>query len=206
MDGDRSPLKEIVSLKEKYNCMIIVDEAHATGIFGKEGSGVVEEEGLANRIDLIMGTFGKALGSFGAYVAASKKIIEYLINTCRSFIYSTALPPSVVAANLASLELVRKEPFRRETLLANASYFRKELMEKGLKVKGSSQIVPLTIGDIDETIRLCAKLQERGYWVLPIRPPTVPVGESRIRFSLTYRHSQEVLQKLIKEINIISHV
>ena len=206
MDGDRSPLKEIASLKEKYNCMIIVDEAHATGIFGKEGSGVVEEEGLANRIDLIMGTFGKALGSFGAYVAASKKIIEYLINTCRSFIYSTALPPSVVAANLASLELVRKEPFRRETLLANASYFRKELMEKGLKVKGSSQIVPLTIGDIDETIRLCTKLQERGYWVLPIRPPTVPVGESRIRFSLTYHHSQEVLQKLIKEINIISHV
>jgi len=204
MDGDRAPLKEMVSLKEKYGCKIMVDEAHATGIFGKGGGGIVAEEGLADRVDLIMGTFSKALGSFGAYIAGSKKIIEYLINTCRSFIYSTALPPSVIAANLVSLELLKEEPFRRKTLLENAHYFRNELEKRGFKIKGSSQIVPLVVGNIDRAIKLSAGLRNKGYWSLPIRPPTVPVGESRLRFSLTYHHSKEVLQNLIEEISKVS--
>jgi 8-amino-7-oxononanoate synthase len=206
MEGDRPPLKELVSLKERYNCKIMVDEAHATGIFGKDGSGVVQEEGLADRVDLVMGTFGKALGSFGAYIAGSNKIIEYLINTCRSFIYSTALPPSVIAANLAGLKLLNKEPFRRKMLLANARYFSNELKKKGFKIKGSSQIVPLIVADTEKAIKLSAYLQDKGYWVLPIRPPTVPVRESRLRFSLTYNHTQGVLQELIKEINKIGNV
>jgi 8-amino-7-oxononanoate synthase len=199
MDGDRAPLKEIVELKERYGCEVMVDEAHATGIFGKDGSGVVAEEGLADRIDLIMGTFGKALGSFGAYIAGSKKMIEYLVNTCRSFIYSTALPPCVVAANLAALELVKDEPFRRKTLLENATFFRGELETRGLEVRGVSQIVPLIVKDVDKAVTLSSRLLEKGYWVLPIRPPTVPVGQSRLRFSLSYCHEKEILQDVIEE-------
>jgi len=205
MDGDRPPLKEIVSLKEKYNCKLMIDEAHATGIFGKGGSGVAAEEGLADRVDLIMGTFSKALGSFGAYIAGSKEMMDYLINTCRSFIYSTALPPSVIAANLVSLELLKAEPFRRKTLLENAQYFRNELEKRGLKVTGSSQIVPLVVGSNDRAIKLSAGLKGKGYWSLPIRPPTVPAGQCRLRFSLTYHHGKKVLQDLIEKISEASY-
>lgn len=200
MDGDRAPLKELVHLKEKYNCEILVDEAHATGIFGKNGSGVVEEEGLTDKIDLIMGTFSKALGSFGAYLATSKKVVEYLINVCRSFIYSTALPPATIACNLASLELINEEPYRREKLLESAQYFRQTLKAKDFKVRGISQIVPVVLGDNINTIELADRLKQKGYWVLPIRPPTVPKGEARLRFSLTVYHDEEILQKLINDI------
>lgn len=204
MDGDRCPLKEIAKLKEKYNCALLVDEAHATGIFGNNGSGVVEEEGVTDKVDLIMGTFSKALGSFGAYVAASKKITDYLINSSRSFIYSTALPPSVIAAGIAGLDLVKKEPFRRKSLLENSGYFRQELIKRGFTVKDSSQIVPLILGDSERAINMSQELRSRGYWVLPIRPPTVPKGESRLRFSLTYRHKRDILEKLIDDICEIS--
>lgn len=200
MDGDRPSLKELVGLAKNYNCKLMVDEAHATGIFGKKGAGVVEEEALAGEVDLIMGTFSKALGSFGAYLASTSKVVEYLINTCRSFIYSTALPPSIIAANLASLKLVKEEPYRRRELLSNANYFRKKLQELGFKVKGSSQIVPLIVGDSQEAIKMSRELQKKGYWVLPIRPPTVPEGEARLRFSLTYYHSRKILERLIKDI------
>ena len=191
MDGDKAPLKELVELKEKFGCKIMADEAHATGIFGANGSGLVAEENLTDRVDLIMGTFSKALGSFGAYIACSKKIKDYLINTCRSFIYSTALPPCVIAANIAALEIVAKEPFRRETLLENAAYFRSRL-----KSKGQSQIVPLIVGDAETAVSLSDSLRQKGYYCLAIRPPTVPEGQSRLRFSLTYHHSKEVLDGL----------
>ncbi len=200
MDGDRPPLKKIVDLKEKYNCKIMVDEAHATGVFGKDGGGVVAELGIADRIDLIMGTFSKALGSFGAYVAASKKTIAYLVNTCRSFIYSTALPPCVLAASLAALELLKTEPFRRKILCENATYFRDELAERGFEVRGSSQIVPLIVNDADKAVALSEHLQRRGCWVLPIRPPTVPVGQSRLRFSLSYCHDRQDLKNMVEQI------
>ena len=110
MDGDRAPLRELVELKERHGCRMLADEAHATGVFGATGSGVVEADGLAGRIELVLGTFSKALGSFGAYLATSQPIVDYLVNTCRSFIYSTALPPAVVACNLVSLGLVAEEP------------------------------------------------------------------------------------------------
>lgn len=202
MDGDRSPLKEITLLKERYNCQLLVDEAHATGIFGRHGSGIVEEEGLREKVDFIMGTFGKALGSFGAYVAGAKKVIDYFVNSARSFIYSTALTPAIIAANLASLDLIKKEPFRRKELLENAQYFREELKKRGFKVKGASQIVPLILGDVQQAISFSRKLQKKGYWILPIRPPTVPAGEARLRFSLTYYHNRETLKKLINDISI----
>lgn len=201
MDGDKAPLKELVYLKEKYDCSIFVDEAHATGIFGRNGSGVIEEEGLSGKIDFIMGTFSKALGGFGAYLAASKKIRDYLINTCKSFIYSTALPASVAASNLAAIELVKEEPFRRQKLLGSAENFRGKLKKTGLKIKGESQIVPVIIGENIKTVEFARRLQKKGFWALPIRPPAAPLGEARLRFSLTYNHNEEVLQELVNELS-----
>ena len=201
MDGDRPPLKDLVRLKEKYNCEILVDEAHATGIFGENGSGIVEQEGLDEEIDFIMGTFSKALGGFGGYLAASRKIIEYLINTSRSFIYSTALPAAVIACNLASIQLIKEEPYRRVKLLESAQYFRDALKTKGFRVRGDSQIIPLIIGDNTRTVEFAKRLQEKGYWVLPIRTPTVPLGEERLRFSLSFYHNREILENLVNDIS-----
>ena len=203
MDGDRPDLKALVELKESFDCSLMVDEAHATGIFGKNGSGVIEEEGLADKVDLIMGTFGKALGSFGAYLASSNEIIEYMVNRCRSFIYSTALPPATIACNLASIKLVKDEPYRRAELLKAARDFRSSLKEKGFDVKGVSQIVPVIIGENHATVKMAEALQEKGYWALPIRPPTVPQGEARLRFSLTFDHKNNVLEKLADDVSKI---
>ena len=197
MDGDQAPLKELVELKEKYNCQIMVDEAHATGVFGQQGSGLVEQSGLTDRIDLIMGTFSKALAGFGAYLATSKIITDYLVNTCRSFIYSTALPSAVIAGNLASLKLIKDEPQRRKILLTRAETFRAKLIKRGFCVKGASQIIPVILGDNLKVVEFAKKIQEKGYWVLPVRPPTVPVGQARLRISLNYCHQPEYLDKLI---------
>ncbi len=205
MEGDRPPLEEIASLKERYTSMLMVDEAHATGVFGEKGKGVVEEMNLAGRIELIMGTFSKALGSFGAYVACSSELKDYFVNSARSFIYSTSLPPSVIGANLASLDLIEEEPFRRSRLLCNSDYFRRELGKKGLSTRGASQIVPV-IFDSQRVVKISRDLQKKGYWVLPIRPPTVPEGEARLRFSLTYHHTKDILGKLIDDISKVSHV
>jgi len=203
MDGDRAPLKELVGLREKYNCQIMVDEAHATGVFGENGSGLVEEERLSARIDLIMGTFSKALAGFGAYLATSQSIVDYLLNTCRSFIYSTALPPAVIAGNLASLKLIKDEPYRRKTLLSLAKMLRDKLKEKGFCSQGASQIIPLILGDNLRAVEFAKKIQEQGYWALPVRPPTVPVGQARLRLSLSYDHNPETLNKLIDVISAI---
>jgi 8-amino-7-oxononanoate synthase len=200
MDGDKPSLKELVDIKDKYDCLLMVDEAHATGIFGPNGAGVVEEQGLSDRIELIMGTFSKALGSFGAYLACSEKIKQYLVNACRSFIYSTALPPPVIAANIEAINIVKDEPVRRQTLLANADYFRSRLREEGFDVTGSSQIVPLIVADTGRAVRLSSELQKSRFQVIPIRPPTVPQGQARLRFSLTYHHSKQLLEKLADRI------
>lgn len=200
MDGDRFPLKGLADLKRKYSCEIMVDEAHATGIFGQRGSGLVEEEDMTGEVDLIMGTFGKALGGFGAYLACSAGLRDYLVNACRSFIYTTALPPAVIASGMAAIDLVKEEAYRRKTLLKNADFFREALRETGLDIRGRSQIVPWVTGTSERTVRVSGFLQERGYWALPIRPPTVPEGQARIRFSLTYHHSKELLERLVEDI------
>ena len=200
MDGDLAPLEELVKIAKKYNCNIMVDEAHATGVFGAGGSGLVEEEGLQGEVDFIMGTFSKALGSFGAYLGCSSKIKSYLVNKCRSFIYSTALPPSVICANIKSIELVKAEPFRRKQLIENADYLRDTLIKKGFTTKGSSQIIPVIIGDAEKTKSISDKLKQKGNWCLPIRPPTVPEGQSRLRFSITYEHTKDVLDKLVDDL------
>ena len=200
MDGDISPLKDIVLLKEKYDCMVMVDEAHATGIFGPNGSGIAQKEGVTDKIDIIMGTFSKALGSFGAYAAMSKELKIYLINTCRSFIYSTALPPAVIAANIAAIDVVKNEPYRGEALLANADHLRKRLTEEGFNVKGNSQIIPVMIGSNEDAVSICELLKRKGYWTLAVRPPTVPKGEARLRLSVCFHHDKKVIDRFIEDI------
>lgn len=201
MDGDEPPLKELVRLKEEHDGALMVDEAHATGIYGANGSGIVEREGLADRVDLIMGTFSKGLGSFGAYLAASRDTIDFLVNTCRSFIYSTALPPAVIAADLAALDVVEKEPWHRKELLEAVAYFRGCLKEKNIACLGTSQIVPVATGNNFKTLEAARALQAKGYWVLGIRPPTVPEGEGRLRFSLTIHHKKDLLKQLADDIS-----
>jgi 8-amino-7-oxononanoate synthase len=200
MDGDIAPLPEIARLKEKYGCTLMVDEAHATGVFGENGGGITELTHLAAGVDIIMGTFSKALGGFGSYAATSEVIRDYLVNACRSFIYSTALPPVVIAADLAALEVLETEPHRRKQLLANASYLRQRLTDIGLCVKGESQIIPVVVGENESAVRMSRSLREKGYWVTPVRPPTVPKGEARLRLSITFDQSREVLDRFAGDV------
>lgn len=199
MDGDRAPLKSLVKIKHKYDSMLMVDEAHATGIFGKSGSGVCEEDNIVDDVDIIMGTFSKALGSFGAYITGKENIIRYLINKSRSFIYSTSLPPFVIGSNIAAIEVIENEGIqRREMLLNNAAFFRSKLKDMGYNTCGSSQIVPIIVGSNDKVIRISEYLLSKGLLTVPIRPPTVPDGTARLRFSLTFNHIREYLDRALK--------
>jgi 8-amino-7-oxononanoate synthase len=189
MDGDVAPLEDLVQLARANNCRLMVDEAHATGAMGPRGRGSVAAAGLSEEVDLVVGTLGKALGSYGAYVCASAELTEYLLNTARSFIFSTALPPPVLAAALAALELLEAEPERVRALSANAATLREGLAAEGLAAAGGqSQIVPLEVGDAGPTMELCERLLERGVFAQGIRPPTVPAGSSRLRFSVMATH------------------
>ncbi len=199
MDGDIASLKDIVDVKYKYNSLLYVDEAHATGVFGKKGAGIIEKFGLTDDVDIIMGTFGKALGSYGAYITASQHIKKFLINKARGFIYSTALPASVIGASIGAIELLSKEPARRKQLLENSNYLRDKLQEANIEIEGESQIIPVIIGESKKAVLIAELLQERGYFILPIRPPTVPIGTARLRLSLNYGHSKNILKKFIQD-------
>ncbi len=196
MDGDFAPLRDLVFLKEKYNCLLMVDEAHATGIFGKKGGGLLEEAGVADQVDLALGTFGKALGSYGAYAACSETMKDYLINRARSFIYSTALPPPVVGASLAAIRLVRERPELRNELIRKAALIKDELLAQGIKTSSPSQIIPLEIGASHETVLLTRRLRRESLLVTAVRPPTVPEGTSRLRLSITLYHSDGLLKQV----------
>ncbi|MDH3394335.1 MAG: aminotransferase class I/II-fold pyridoxal phosphate-dependent enzyme, partial [Desulfobulbaceae bacterium] len=188
MDGDRCPLAELVQLRKRYGFLLMVDEAHATGLFGSNGGGVVEADGVGDEVDLVMGTFGKALGSYGAYLAGSQEMIDYLVNRARSFIYSTALPPAVVASSLTAVELVRQSSELRDDLWRRVEVFKKCLREGGLNVDlGQTQIIPITVGASDRALRMAEALRERGVFATAVRPPTVPENTARLRFSVT-RH------------------
>ena len=191
MDGDIAPLKKIIELKKKYNCILIIDEAHAFGVFGEKGLGIAEELGIVNDVDLIVGTFGKAIGSVGAFVTGPKTLIDFLINKSRSFIFSTAIPPINVAFTKWIIE--NKLPWVREN--------RRRMVELGKKLGSQSHIVPVIVGENEDTVDLCNVLFHNGYFTLPIRPPTVPVGTSRIRLSLTGEIKENELDKLKECIN-----
>lgn len=199
MDGDRCPLKELVVLKEKYNCQLMVDEAHATGLFGPNGGGVIEEEGIDPRlVDIAMGTFGKALGSYGAYIAASRNMVDFLINRARSFIYSTALPPSVIGASLAAIKIVQEQPELRQALFRKAQLFRSILEKGGLEGLGRTQILPILVGESSKALRLAQKLRRQRIFATAVRPPTVPEGTARLRFSITLHQSDDMLKETAK--------
>jgi 8-amino-7-oxononanoate synthase len=199
MDGDVAPLQGLAGLARRHGCRLMVDEAHATGALGPGGRGSVAAAGLGGEVDLVVGTLGKALGSYGAYVCASGELREYLVNAARSFVFSTAPPPPVLAAAMAALELLEAEPQRVERLQANAATLRGALIAEGLAVGGGeSQIVPLEVGDAERTMALCERLLERGVFAQGIRPPTVPAGSSRLRFTAMATHRPEELQRAAK--------
>lgn len=193
MDGDLAPLQGLVELKERYGCLLMVDEAHATGLFGSQGSGLVEQAGCTDQVELIMGTFGKALGSFGAYIAADQTLINYLINRARGFIYSTALPPAVSAASLAALQLCQQQPPLREQLWHKVNFFLKKCQELGLPCTSASQIFPLRIGASEASVQLAQALRQKNIFATAVRPPTVPENTARLRFSITNHLSEDEL-------------
>ncbi|HIJ78390.1 MAG: 8-amino-7-oxononanoate synthase [Desulfobulbaceae bacterium] len=194
MDGDRCPLPALVELKNRYHCLLMVDEAHATGVYGANGGGIIEEDGVGAGVDLAMGTFGKALGSYGAYVAASKEMIDYLINRARSFIFSTALPPAVAAASLAAVKLIRQEPELRRELHDKVRFFKEALTKGGISAElGPSQIIPILIGDSKKAVAIAQELRTLGLFVTAVRPPTVPEGTARLRFTITRLHQEDDL-------------
>ena len=183
VDGDLAPLKDLVALKERYGAALMVDEAHATGVLGPGGAGLAEALGLSHSIDIHMGTFSKALGSLGGYVAGDRRLIDYLHNRARSFIYSTALPPPVLGAIIAALDIVAREPEPRQYVLAEAGAFRQELREAGFDCLASeTQIVPLLVGENARTLAFAASLREHGLMAVAFRPPTVTPGRARVRF------------------------
>ena len=194
VDGDQSDIDALVELAEEFNVLLMVDEAHATGVMGYRGMGLT----CGKKVDLTMGTFGKALGSFGAYITCSKKMRDYLINCCSGFIYTTALPPSVIGSIDAALDLIPAMEDERLDLHHKADFVRSSLSELGWCTGASTtQIVPVFIGDEQETLSLSKWLEEHRVLAFAIRPPTVEKGRSRIRLTLSASHSQEHLELLI---------
>jgi 8-amino-7-oxononanoate synthase len=197
MDGDVAPLPELLELSRRHGCRLMVDEAHATGALGRDGRGSVAAAGLSGEVDVVVGTLGKALGSYGAYVCAGAETIDLLLNTARPFVFSTAPPPPSVAAAGAALELV--SPHRVERLRANADRFRAALAAEGLETGLSrTQIVPIEVGEAEPTMALCERLLERGIFAQGIRPPTVPAGSSRLRFTVMATHRGSELERAAK--------
>lgn len=195
MDGDVAPLQEIVELARRHDARTVVDEAHATGCLGPGGRGAVAEAGLEGEVDVVVGTLGKALGAYGAYAACSASMRDYLTNTARSLIFSTALPPSAVAGALAALEVLQEHPEMPDRLQANADLLRDELAREGFEVAGSStQVVPLVVGDANLAMRLCEAAIEGGVFAQAIRPPTVPDGTSRLRLAVMATHTRDELR------------
>ncbi len=198
MDGDLAPLPELCDLAERCQAALIVDEAHATGIFGTQGRGVCEHFGVEERVAVRIGTLSKAIGSLGGFVAGSEVLIEYLWNTARTQVYSTALPPSVCAAATAAIEILREDPARGKTLATHCRQFRELLLRLGVTpLTGSvGPIVPVVVGDPRQTADVAQRLEQRGFLVGAIRPPTVPRGTSRLRVSLTIAHDFDALERL----------
>jgi len=211
MDGDIAPLPDLVDLAEKYECLLMVDDAHATGVLGPNGGGTGDHFGLAEKIDVAMGTFGKALGGFGAFVAGDRNLRELLINCSRPFMFTTGLPPSVLAAGIAALEVVEEEPEMRARLWDNANLLRNGIEEMGFTLAGGeTQIIPLLAGDASLAMEMSSLLREEGLFIQGIRPPSVPPGTSRLRITVSAAHTRgelafalEALQKVGRKAGLI---
>ena len=192
MDGDLAPLEDLVFLANRYGAMLMVDEAHATGLFGPTAAGLVEDLGLQQKVDVQMGTFSKALGSLGGYIAGSRDLIRYLVQKARSLVFTTGLPPAVLAASTAALRIARTEPERRAALWRRVRQLREGLTGIGFSLGPSeSQILPVLLGDDHRTMAACRFLLQHGVFVQGIRPPTVPPGTARLRVTPIATHTEE---------------
>ena len=194
MDGDRAPLAEIAAVARRFDALLMVDEAHAIGVFGRGGGGLCRESDCDVRPDFVVGTMSKSLGGYGGFVGCSKASRELLINRARSFIYSTGLPPACLGAAKAAVGIVASEPDLGPRLLAKAQRLRQRLESGGLDVVATeSQILPVHVGGNDEAVRLSGMLWDRGVLATAVRPPTVPAGTARLRLSVTLGHADEQL-------------
>jgi glycine C-acetyltransferase len=211
MEGDIAPLPAIREAADRYGAMVMVDDAHATGVLGQGGRGTAEHFDMMERVEVQMGTLGKALGGFGAYVTGSRDLIDYLINRCRTFLYTTAPPPAIAAMALAALDIVAREPQRRKNLWENTSYFKEGLEQLGFDTGMSeTPICPVLIGNNSLTMEADQRLMARGVFLQGIRPPTVPPQSSRLRASIMATHTKkdldyalEGLRTVGKELNLI---
>lgn len=196
MDGDIADIHRLVEISRRYNAILIVDEAHAIGVFGEQGRGIADG---CEGVDLVIGTFGKAYGSAGAFVACPALIRSYLINYCAGFIYSTAPPPSVVGASIKSLELIRSMNDQRVCLQKMSGWMREQLKGLGLQIlRSESHIIPIVIGPESSTVKLSDHLQQNGFLCQAIRPPTVEQGTSRLRITLNTKLTMEELQRFLE--------
>jgi 8-amino-7-oxononanoate synthase len=199
MDGDVAPLREIFDLKKRYDVNIILDDAHGTGIFGRKGTGIEEIFGLSGKMDVHMATFGKALGSFGAFVLADKVVLEYLVNRAKTFMYTTALPPSSLAASISALRLIKNDKSFKTELWNNINYMRDVLVQAGFDLKESTgPIIPIVVGEDAKALKMQEILMERGLFLQAIRPPTVPEGASRLRLTVIKGFSKDEMDYALK--------
>jgi 8-amino-7-oxononanoate synthase len=197
MDGDAAPLREIVALKEKYGAWLMVDEAHATGLFGKNRRGLAEELGVSEQFEIQMGTLGKALGASGGYICGSRALVDFLVNRARSFIFSTAPVPAAAAAATAAIQFIQSKPgeSRRNLLWQRVKQF---------KPKFESAIIPIILGEENKTLEAAAKLREKNIFIPAIRYPTVARGQARLRVTLTAAHSANDVSELIRALKVLA--
>ena len=210
MDGDSAPLRELAALTHQYNAVLSVDDAHGFGVLGENGGGSLQALGLsAEQVPVYMGTLGKAVGGYGAFVAGSEALIETLIQFARPYIYTTALPPSVAAANLAALQIIEQQPSLRQQLHTNIVHF-KQVMQPVLESNPSAQLLPsataiqpVVLGEESRVMKVAAALKTQGFWVGAIRPPTVPTGTARLRITLSAAHSPAQIDALVHALGTI---
>lgn len=200
MDGDIVNLPELVRIADKYQLLSMIDEAHATGVIGATGRGTEEYYGMEGAVDVLMGTLSKSVGSEGGFVCGSEKLISYLLNKARSFIFSTSLSPSVMAASLFALRKIRREPKLVESLQENIRYCCSQLQKRGLAAASETAIIPLMIGDEGKAMQVMERLKERGFYISAIRYPTVARGKARLRITLMSSHRKEDIDSLVENL------
>jgi glycine C-acetyltransferase len=199
MDGDISPLDKIVELAKTYGAYVMVDEAHATGVIGKNGKGTPEHFNIEGKVDIVSGTFSKALGAVGGFIAANSELIELLRYYSRSYMFSTAMTPQVAASLIEAMNVIENEPERREKLWKNINYFRKNLLNLGFNLGNSeTAIFPIIIGDDNKVKEACKMMHEKGIYVNPVLYPAVPKRLARLRMSIMSEHTREHLDKTLK--------
>jgi len=200
MDGDLAPVRELAQVAQQHHAWLMIDDAHGLGVLGSRGRGLLEQAGAsAQEVPILVGTLGKAIGTFGAFVAGDEDLIETLIQKGRSYIYTTALPPAVAVATLASLQLIDAEAWRRDSLRANIRVFRERAAQAGIPLSESeTAIQPVILGDVEDTLRISEALKHEGVLVSAIRPPTVPQGTARLRITLSAAHTTAHITRLVE--------